>query len=129
MMDYDVQRCTRHCSQSGRELQPGETIYSALIVEGSQVVRQDYAADAWSGPPVGALGWWKSQIPTRTAQRLHWAPNDVMLALLEELADQPEQADFRYVLSLLLVRRRRAAIGRDRKRCDRTRTKRVLLSA
>ncbi len=41
-----------------------------------------------------------------TTRKLHWAPNDVMLQLLTELEEQPEKADFRYVLSLLLVRRR-----------------------
>ena len=37
---------------------------------------------------------------------MHWAPNDVMLDLLEQLADDPARADMRYVLALLLVRRR-----------------------
>jgi hypothetical protein len=106
MMDYDVQRCTRHCAISGRELSPGETVFSTLMAEGGRVVRHDYAAESWTGPPEGVLGWWKGQLPARDAKKLHWAPNDVMLQLLEELEDQPEKADFRYVLSLLLVRRR-----------------------
>ena len=42
----------------------------------------------------------------RDAKREAWAPNDVMLNLLEELASQDDKADLRYVLSLLLVRRR-----------------------
>ena len=42
----------------------------------------------------------------REGLRLHWVPNDVMLDLLEQLADEPARADLRYVLALLLVRRR-----------------------
>lgn len=106
MLDYDVQRCTRRCATTGRELAPGETIYSTLTVAGGQLLRADYAAEAWTGPPEGVLSWWKSQIPARDAKRLHWAPNDVMLELLAELESQPQKSDFRYVLSLLLVRRR-----------------------
>jgi hypothetical protein len=106
MMDYEVQRCTRHCATSGRELAPGETVYSTLVAEGGRVVRHDYAQECWSGPPEGVLGWWKGQLPARDAKKLHWAPNDVMLQLLEELEGQLEKGDFRYVLSLLLVRRR-----------------------
>ncbi len=101
MMDYEVERCTRHCVVSGRELQPGETFYSTLTPQGGRVVRQDYAAEAWSGPPEGAMGWWKSQLPARDARKLTWA-----LELLETTADDPAQIDFRYVLSLLLARRR-----------------------
>jgi hypothetical protein len=106
MMDFDIQRCTRHCATSGRELAPGETFYSVLISEGANVVRRDYSAEAWTGPPEGVLGWWKSQMPSPDARKMHWAPHDVMLELFEELSDQPDKQDLRYVLALLLVRRR-----------------------
>ena len=105
-MDFEVQRCTRQCAASGRQLQPGETFYSMLVVEGAEVVRQDYSAEAWEGPPSKTLGWWKSQMPEPDARKIHWAPNDVMLHLLDEMESQPELADMRYVLTLLLVRRR-----------------------
>jgi hypothetical protein len=105
-MDFDVQRCSRRCAVSGRELQPGELFYSALIPSGATVVRQDYSLEAWQGPPAEALGWWKSQIPTAETKKTQWAPNDVMLELFDELAGQPDRSDLRYVLTLLLIRRR-----------------------
>jgi hypothetical protein len=105
-MEYEIQRCTRHCAVSGRELSPSEEVYSVLIEKGSELVREDYAKEAWQGPPEGALGWWKSQIPTPENRRAHWAPNDVMLQFFEQLAEQPHRQDMRYVLALLLVRRR-----------------------
>jgi hypothetical protein len=105
-MDYEVQRSTRHCTVSGREFAPGETYYSALVAEGMDLKRYDYAADAWPGPPAETVGWWKSQIPDRTTARKHWAPNDVMLQFWDELAEQPHKQDMRYVLTLLLIRRR-----------------------
>ena len=106
MIDFEVQRCTRHCAASGRELKAGETFYSTLAAEGSQVVRHDYAEDAWQGPPEGVLGWWKSQMPHRESKKMHWAPNDVMLHYFEQIAENPEKQDVRYVLALLMVRRR-----------------------
>jgi len=105
-MDYEVQRCTRHCSRSGRELAPGESFYSVLVAEGVEMRRYDYSVDVWEGPPEEAVGWWKSQIPDRHTNRVNWAPNDVMLEFFDELADNPDSQDMRYVLSLLLVRRR-----------------------
>jgi hypothetical protein len=106
MIDYEVQRFTRHCATSGRELTAGEVFYSALVSRGAQVARLDYSAEEWQGPPEGALGWWKSQVPGRDAKKLHWAPNEVMLELLEQMEEQPDKLDMRYVLALLLVRRR-----------------------
>jgi hypothetical protein len=105
-MDYDIQRCTRHCSQTDRELVAGETYYSALVAEGAEVVRYDYSKEAWQGPPEGTIAWWQAQIPDRKTKRMSWAPNDVMLEFFDELAEQPDKQDMRYVLSLLLVRRR-----------------------
>jgi hypothetical protein len=106
MIDYEIQRCTRHCAVNQRELVPGEEFYSTLTAEGSEVVRRDYSAEAWEGPPAGILGWWKSRMPKRDARKLHFAPNDVMLDLLETLETRPDMQDMRYVLALLLIRRR-----------------------
>jgi hypothetical protein len=106
MLDFEVQRCTRHCAKSDRELKPGETFYSMLVVEDGAVVRHDFCQEAWDGPAEDALGWWKSQMPDPNAKRLHWAPNDVMLHYFEQLASAPEKQDVRYVLALLMIRRR-----------------------
>jgi hypothetical protein len=105
-MDYEVQRSAKCCAVSGREFAPGETYYSVLMTEGVELKRYDYAAEAWQGPPEQAVGWWKSQIPDRKTARKHWAPNDVMLHFWDELAEQPDRQDMRYVLTLLLIRRR-----------------------
>jgi hypothetical protein len=105
-VDFDVQRCSRRCAVNGRELAPGETYFSALIPAGAQVERRDYSSEAWTGPPDQALGWWKSQVPTTETKKATWAPNDVMLELFDELSDTPDRADMRYVLGLLLIRRR-----------------------
>jgi hypothetical protein len=105
-MDFEVQRFTRRCAVTERELTPGETFYSALIPAGSKVERHDYSSEAWQGPPEESLGWWKSQVPTTETKTPQWAPNDVMLDLFERLAELPERGDMRYVLALLLIRRR-----------------------
>jgi hypothetical protein len=105
-MDYEVERCTRRCVVSGRELQDGEEFYSVLSADRGQVHRTDYAAEHWSGPAESALAWWKSRMPTREAKKGQLAPNEVLLQLFAELEQIPEKADMRYVLALLLVRRR-----------------------
>jgi hypothetical protein len=105
-MDYAVQHGARCCSATGREFAPGETYYSALVDDGSDLKRSDFAADAWQGPPPNTIGWWKSRVPDRTAARKHWAPNDLMLDFWDKLAEQTDKRDIRYVLTLLLVRRR-----------------------
>jgi hypothetical protein len=105
-MDYEVQRCTRHCAASGRQLVEGEEFFSTLVAEGAEVRRYDYAAESWSGPPEGNLGWWKSRMPTRESKKARLAPSEVLLELFAELEGEPERHDMRYILALLLIRRR-----------------------
>jgi len=106
MLDFDVKRCTRKCAQSDRELRPGEKVFSILVADGGEVRRVDYAAEAWQGPPDDALGWWEFTIPDPQGNKLQWAPSDIIRKYFHELASNPAEADKRYVLGLLMVRRR-----------------------
>jgi hypothetical protein len=107
MMDFEVVKSTRTCAASGREIAAGETYYTVLMKDGAQVKRLDYAADAWNGPPEESIGWWKSVMPAKEgSKKQKLAPSEVMLQLFAELEDSPDQYDLRYVLTLLLIRRR-----------------------
>lgn len=105
MLDYEVHRCTRRCAATDRRLEPGERYYSVLRTTGKEVERIDYSAGAWSEPPENAIAWWQSRIPDESSGP-KLAPNEVMLRLFDEWGDNPAQADARYVLTLLLLRRR-----------------------
>jgi hypothetical protein len=129
-MDYEVQRSARRCAATGREFSPGEEFYSVLVAEGADLRRYDYAAQVWQGPPPGTVGWWKSQAPDRHAARGREAPNDVLLGFFDELAGvpagtelarsagSPDRRDMRYVLALLLVRRRVFRLEEQRHESD-----------
>lgn len=106
MLDFEIQRSERRCSVSDRELQPGEYFYSVVLDQDGTVVRRDYSLESWKGPPENCVGWWKTQVPSLATLRMKWAPTDVMLHYFERLADDPSKQDVRYVLSLLMLRRR-----------------------
>jgi hypothetical protein len=103
-IDYQVRRCTRRCAAADRELSAGESFVSVLVDEGDDVVRRDYSAAAWQSPPEGTIAWWRSTMPGNGEAKP--APREALLALLDEWADKPEEAPARYLLALLLVRRR-----------------------
>lgn len=114
MVDFEVQRCTRRCAKTDREFTPGEVFYSALVQDGGSVVRFDYSREAWERPPEDAIGWWKSQMPEPNAKRVNWAPNDVMLHYFQQLGDDPSKAGVRYVLAILMIRRRVVRLEEER---------------
>ena len=61
--------------------------YSVLVAEGAAVNRYDYSKEAWDEPPENAVGWWKSQMPEPNANKINWAPNDVMVHYFEQLGE------------------------------------------
>ncbi len=104
-MDYRIQKPQLRCATTDRPLTAGDAFYSALIREDGKIVRRDVAADAWEGQPEASLAWWRSVVPAEDAKPT-LAPVDVLLDLLEQLEDDLSDAPLRYLLALVLVRRR-----------------------
>ena len=113
MVNYEVPRCSKICTATGRELMPGEWFYSVLLAEKGEIQRLDYSQDGWQGAPsyqaddeIHLIGYWKSRLPTPNDNKVKLAPNDILLNLFDQLGDQLDKQDMRYVLVLLLIRRR-----------------------
>ncbi|MDR0337702.1 MAG: hypothetical protein LBI18_11485 [Planctomycetaceae bacterium] len=87
--------------------------FSVLIEEKNSLKRLDIAVENWTGPPSEFLGWWKTRVPDNNDKKIQIAPNDVLLNLFEQLSLQTEKAEIRYVLSLLLIRRRQFRYERE----------------
>jgi hypothetical protein len=108
MTDYQIQPSTRRCCVSGRELQPGERCFTVLLDQGGRFVRQDYAAEVWTGPPPDAFSFWAGHV--RGASEKKPVIDDELLmdcfARLEN-STEPARLRFRYVVGLLLMRRKR----------------------
>ncbi len=109
MTDYEIQGPTRVCAATGRELKPGERFYAALTEDGGKFVRADYAADAWPGPPAGAVAYWAGKVPAADKPRRPVVNDELLLDCFDRLkdADGSDGLNFRYVAALLLMRRKR----------------------
>jgi hypothetical protein len=94
------------CTATGRAFAPGEIFHSALVRSDEGLARIDVSAEAWAGPPPGAVASWRSRFPDAGATGPTLAPVDVLLDALDELGDAPVDAAVRYLLALHLVRRR-----------------------
>lgn len=103
--DLKIGRSTRRCAVSGRVLDPGEACYSVLIEKPDGVERIDIGLDQWNQAPEDAIGWWLAK-PNGNKRDRSFAPNDVLLRLLERWEGDPEHRAMRYVLALLLLRRK-----------------------
>lgn len=108
MTEYHVSTTTGRCAVTGRELAEGEEYFSVLFDRPEGFVRQDYAADAWTGPPPDAFCHWKARIPVRQAPKRLLVDNEALVSFFLRLADEtePTRIAFRFVLALILMRKR-----------------------
>jgi hypothetical protein len=132
MTEYQIEANTRRCALTGRELQPGEKFYSVLLDEGGKFLRRDYGFEAWQGPPAGAFSFWTGRIPVGDEDRRPPIDDDMLVDCFQRLEGEtdPGRVRFRYVIALLLMRRKRFKFEEARNeenqevlylRCTRTR--------
>lgn len=109
MTEYQIQPNTRRCAITGRELKPGERCFTALREEGDRFVRQDYAREAWKGPPEGTFSFWSGVVAAEGDTKKLRFDDDLLEECFHRLEGQlePGKVNFRYVIALLLMRRKR----------------------
>jgi hypothetical protein len=90
-------------------LLPGEKFYSVLYDRGAAFVREDICAALWQGPPPDAFSYWRGRVPEHDQPKRIEVDDALLLDCLERLAEDhaPQKINFRYVLALLLMRRKR----------------------
>jgi hypothetical protein len=114
MTEYQIQPNTRRCAITGEELRPGEKFYTVLLDQDGKFVRQDYSSAAWTGPPEGAFSFWAGRVPAEEAERRPRINDELLLDCFVRLQGEtePGRVSFRYVIALLLMRRKRLKFDR-----------------
>lgn len=115
-MEYNIKPIGRTCSGTGQTLAPGAACYSALVLENGKLVRLDFDAATWQGPPENAVAHWQSEVPADRETPGNPLDPDALFEYFERISE--DEGDFqqkmRYVLALLLVRKRRLQIEGSR---------------
>lgn len=127
---YDIQRPTGVCAATGRELDPGETVYTALVDPPAEdrseeqrkvndkesggelpMLRIDVSEEAWETngfrPPY-LFGFWRSEVPEPNEKKKLLVGDAAIQELMLSMDDATEdkQLAFRYVLALILLRKK-----------------------
>lgn len=120
--EWEIARGTGKCSAVGRDLAEGEFYYAALFEQPEGFVRKDFSIESWSGPPEGCFCYWKARVPTREKKPSNIAVDNGLLVnlfcRLEEDSSEMRQK-FRFVLALLLMRKRLLRMERTVREDDR----------
>ncbi|HEX8341721.1 MAG TPA: hypothetical protein VF624_12500 [Tepidisphaeraceae bacterium] len=107
---YAVARPAGKCAATDRVIAAGEKFMAVLRETPAGMERVDYAIEAWPNvDTAGALAYWQSVMGEPGEQkRKMFVDDEVLCTLFERLSDatEPNKLSFRFVLGLILMRKR-----------------------
>lgn len=112
---YPIARATGRCAATGRQLQVDERYVATLVEREGQepLERVDFSLAAWeSGArpqgPGRLFASWRTAVPEPSSRKTAFLSDDELLELFEQLAEAGEarRVAFRYLLALILIRRK-----------------------
>lgn len=106
--DWEIGSRTGVCASSGRTLEEGEEFYTVIFEDGASFRRVDFSLDAWEGTPEGAFCSFKTRVPVRAKKRKLLVDDELLIDFFLRLEhdQEPVRLQFRFVLALILMRKR-----------------------
>jgi hypothetical protein len=106
---YEVPRPAGHCTVTGRKIEAGEKFFTAIRETPEGMERVDVAPEAWETfDRSNLLAFWQTVMPEHEVKKKVFVDDEVLCTLFERLADasEPVKINFRFVLGLILMRKR-----------------------
>jgi hypothetical protein len=109
MEDWVIDKPLGQCAATGKQIQPGEEYYATLVQTEQGFARRDFSSEYWARQKPEVFCYWKTKLPSPEQKKHVFIDDDMLLAFFERLATETEQdkVNFRFVLALVLMRRRR----------------------
>ena len=106
---YSVARPAGKCAVSGRAIAPGEKYFAAIRESAAGLERLDVSPEQWETfDRSNLLAFWPATMRTAAAKPKMFVDDGVLCDLFERLAEvtEPAKCNFRFVLGLILMRKR-----------------------
>jgi len=109
MDEWEINKPLGQCYGTGRKIEYGEEYFGALVETDEGLQRRDFCADYWEKEKPNVFCYWKTRLPHPDQKKQIFVDDDMLLAFFERLEKETEQEklNFRFVLALILMRKRR----------------------
>ena len=109
MAEWEIDRPLGQCSGSGRTIDYGEEYFAALLETGGGFERRDFSKEYWESEKPKVYCYWRTRLPRPDEKRPIFVDDEMLMAFFERLEHETEQEkiNFRFVLALILMRKRR----------------------
>jgi len=110
--DYDIAKTDCICHRCNKHLEAGAELVATVREVQDDLQRDDFCPDCWSAlsdeQKQGVLGVWRSRVPAPQDKKKLFVDDELLINLFERLesADTPAKVNFRFVLALVLMRKK-----------------------
>lgn len=118
---YEVSRAQGKCAVCEAVIEPDQKLMAALRETAEGFERIDVCLGCWEKfDRAGVLAFWKTSMPRAEARKKLFVDDEVLCGLFERLAEtqEPSKLNFRFVLGLILMRKRLLVYETSRKTED-----------
>lgn len=108
MDEWEIDKPLGQCSGTGRKIEPGQEYFAALVETPEGLQRRDFCADYWQQQKPDVFCYWKTKLPEPGRKKQLFVDDQMLMAFFDRLAaeSEPEKINFRFVLTLILMRKR-----------------------
>jgi hypothetical protein len=109
MDEWEIDKPLGQCCGSGKKIEYDEEYFAALVETEDGLQRRDFCADYWQQQKSDVFCYWKSRLPSPDQKKQIFVDDEMLMAFFERLEpeSEPEKINFRFVLTLILMRKRR----------------------
>ncbi|MHC4214027.1 MAG: hypothetical protein ACYSWP_11705 [Planctomycetota bacterium] len=109
MSDWEISRSAGECFGTGEQIEYGQEYFAALVEGQEGLVRRDFCSDYWEREKPEVFCYWKTKLPEPGKKKELFVDEEMLVSFFERLAQEmePEKVNFRFVLALILMRKRR----------------------
>ncbi len=119
MDEWEITRPLGQCCGTGEQIAAGQEYFAALVETDNGLERRDFCAEYWQNSTPEVYCYWKTKLPDPEQKKQLFVDDDMLMAFFERLQQESEQEkiNFRFVIMLVLMRKRRlkydSTISRD----------------
>ncbi len=109
MDEWEINKPLGQCCGTGRKIEYGQEYFAALVETEQGLARRDFSAEYWQAEKPKVYCYWRTKLPHPDQKKQIFVDDDMLMAFFERLAEETEQEkiNFRFVLTLILMRKRR----------------------
>ena len=113
MDEWEINKPLGQCYGTGKKIEHGEEYFAALVEAEEGLQRRDFCADYWESQKPDVFCYWKSKLPQPGQKKQIFVDDQMLMAFFERLERETEQekVNFRFVLALVLMRKRLLKYG------------------